>query len=326
MEGVPDAIDTFLGAETFVLGADQRGKYMSIVVVGDDEDFTTERLERFLRVIDFGLSKAPTADIEVVFIEYGVQDSVRESIQVSPMLSKKVRFLRISESEIDASREDPREEEQSFMESVGRNVGIRRSFGCFVLTTTIDTILPSSFFELVARRDFHEGIVYQAKQYDIDIPNSGFYDMLDAMHEKWRFRELNATKHCLKFKRRLLLADSIEKFVENFEDCGIENFIMMSRKMWHAIGGFDEMPDFAEQFQVFLGKMMRMVPGYVRMFIQPIILHNNGGVSRTYPPREADIDKVMEDYACKGETDQISVEEHRDWGLRGLFIEEFTVE
>jgi hypothetical protein len=67
--------------------------------------------------------------------------------------------------------------------------------GEYVLSTTVGTLLPSTFFEIVARKDFNEGVLYQAKQYDIDVPDE-FYHLLEVMHEKWRFRELNALKHC----------------------------------------------------------------------------------------------------------------------------------
>jgi hypothetical protein len=48
---------------------------------------------------------------------------------------------------------------------------------------------------MVAGKDFNEGVLYQVKQYDIDV-SDGFYYLLKVMHEKWRFRELNASKHC----------------------------------------------------------------------------------------------------------------------------------
>jgi hypothetical protein len=44
-------------------------------------------------------------------------------------------------------------------EYIARNIGIQRARGRFVLSTSLDALLPSTFFALVAECDFNEGPV-----------------------------------------------------------------------------------------------------------------------------------------------------------------------
>jgi hypothetical protein len=169
-------------------------------------------------------------------------------------------------------------------------------------------------------------MLYQAKQYDIDVDDAAFYHLLEVMHEKWRFREINATKHCPKFNRRLLVADTVQKFLENYEDCGIENFVLMSRRMWRAIAGFDEGNDYAEMYTVFLAKFMRHIYGAVRMFIQPIILHSNDAVLRDPFSTEANVTKILEDEACYGESeDSVAFLNDQGWGAHTMPLPDDTI-
>jgi hypothetical protein len=321
IEGAPDAIPTFLQRETFVTGVKRiksTSHYLTIVVAGTEEDFTANALARFLRAVDFGLSKAPTADLEIIFVEYNVTHSARDAIEVPKLLEGHVRFISLSGAAIEEiGRRGSFPEPFQFFGTVARNVGIRRALGEYVLCTTVATLLPSTFFELVARQDFNEGVFYQAKQYDIDVDDSAFYHLLDVMHEKWRFREINATKHCRKFRRRLLVADTVAKFMEGYEDCGVENFALMSRRLWRALAAYDESNDYAEMYTTFLAKLMRQIYGGVRMFIQPIALHSNDAVIRDPPPAEQNITKILEDEACFGESeDRIGTGNEQFWGAR----------
>jgi hypothetical protein len=46
--------------------------FLTIVVAGDQQDFTQTTVDLFLQTVDFGLLKAPTADLEMIFMEYNV--------------------------------------------------------------------------------------------------------------------------------------------------------------------------------------------------------------------------------------------------------------
>jgi hypothetical protein len=87
---------------------------------------------------------------------------------------------------------------------------------------------------VVAGKEFDKGVLYQAKQYDID-GSDRFYHLLEAMHEKWRFQKLNASKDYHQIRWRFLVADNVEKFLTNYENYGVENFILMLRYMWRTI-------------------------------------------------------------------------------------------
>jgi hypothetical protein len=75
--------------------------YLSIVVAGTDADFTPLAVGRFLRAVEFGLVKARTADIEIIFVEYNVSRSVRDDIEVPPPLTGRVRFIAVDNEAIE---------------------------------------------------------------------------------------------------------------------------------------------------------------------------------------------------------------------------------
>jgi hypothetical protein len=324
IEGKPNAIDDFLHTETFVIRKKGKpgGPFLSIVVAGDDEDFVPAAFYHFLKAVDFGLAKAPCADIELIFVEYNVTESVHDKITVSPLLKGKVRFFALTDFDVLSVRQHQELPGERYLGSMARNAGIRRALGQYILSTTINTLLPSTFFELIAKRDLSEGILYQAKQYDIEVRDAHLDHLLDVMHEKWRFREVNATKHCLKFNRRFLVSDSIDKFMANYEDCGLENFVLMSKRLWKTIAGFDEGGDYFEMYAVFLSKIMRLVPGYVRQFISPIVLYNTNTTLREFPPADVNTTKVMEDNACDGESEDAVAYQHDNWGAHSCYLQE----
>jgi hypothetical protein len=107
--------------------------------------------------------------------------------------------------------------------------------------------------------------------------------------------------------------------MENYENCGVENFVMMSRRMWRVIAGFDEGNDDAEMYSVFLAKFMRHVYVAVRMFTQPIALHSNDAVMRDPLPSNQNIAKILEDKACYGESEDSKLNE-MFWGAYRVIL------
>jgi hypothetical protein len=58
---------------------------------------------------------------------------------------------------------------------IGKNAGIRRAAGEFILATNIDILLDDSLFECIARKNLDPQRMYRADRYDIDtaIPEGG---------------------------------------------------------------------------------------------------------------------------------------------------------
>jgi hypothetical protein len=119
----------------------------------------------------------------------------------------------------------------------------------------------------------------------------------------------------------LLITDSPAKFIANYEDCGLENFILMSRRLWRAAQGFDEGDDYQEMYAMFLAKMTMMIPGSVRQFLPIVILTNNDHVIRDCPVADQDIPRVMEDIVCNGHHDDPLGWSSDNWGCHHQELE-----
>ena len=61
---------------------------------------------------------------------------------------------------------------------LGKNVGVRRAKGKFILCTNIDIIFPSKFFEFVQRKKLKKDILYRSERLDIKrtIPQKATID------------------------------------------------------------------------------------------------------------------------------------------------------
>jgi hypothetical protein len=77
--------------------------FLTIVVAGDQQDFTQTPVDLFLQAVDFGLSKVPTTDLEMIFVEYSVRWSVREDVEMQSLLHGHDPFISFDEEKINKS-------------------------------------------------------------------------------------------------------------------------------------------------------------------------------------------------------------------------------
>jgi hypothetical protein len=296
--GNPNAIGDFVKQEFAVK---TREPYVSIVVVGrSDADGFEQRAQHFLDSIGNGLTRAPLADIELVFIDYATpagQPPLHEAFKLPVQLKGRVRFVQVP---IEKHRELQKKYNSTvpFFEHIAKNIGIRRARGRFILSTNPDNLFPSNLFELIAAEDFNDGVLYRAGRWYHPSDN-GTAEIWQAMGEPWRLQELGVKMKCSIGDDRFTVNDGVKKFLGQAYPCGAGDFLLASRQLWDTVWGFSEMPSNPHADATLLAKFMKLIPGYARFFIHPVILHQ-GHEKNVRDQAAQDVDAVIAEIACFG--------------------------
>ena len=215
----------------------------------------------------------------------------------------------------------------SFFEYIAKNIGIRRSKGQFILTTNPDNFYSVDFFESIARRELNDGILYRIHRWSLNenssLTKSDIFDVINRPGQLKKRQDVRA--RCpTDISKTVWFADkeSIEK--ESFP-CGAGDFLMMSRDMWFAIGGFDEYPGNMNVDALFLGRMMKFVPGYVRNLMRAPIVHQYHVRQNIFRPLVSEHEKKMSYYACSAMCKEIQKYETDSWGIGDAVFNETII-
>lgn len=305
--------------------------HLSIVITGRADNFSTDftaRTQNFLDTVARSAEKVPLAHFEIVFVDYAQVDGkpMSSELKIPLYLERKIRFITINLG-VHMAIQERINSSMSFHEYIAKNIGIRRSHGRFVLVTNPDILLPTEFFESVAMHQFNKGVIYRADRWDLLQgwnTNHTLEDVLKAMDMPWTLDEIPIKKRChTKEFNRFLAIDSPEMFKKHESFCFPGDFVMMYRKLWEAIGGFTEYPANPSIDYIFVSKMMRMVPGYVRCTLRNPILHQHHIRRSIYRPSLPNHTAVMDEYACTGRGRLLGkYEDWPDWGLRDTRLPE----
>jgi hypothetical protein len=297
--------------------------YFSIVVVGRHDDFSKGfevRAQNFLNTVDQHLEKVPLADVEIVFVDYAtpVRNTtlLHEVLTVGPHLKGKVKFVIVPE----ASHSQLLKRLNgtiSFPEYIAKNIGIRRSRGKFVLTTNPDDLLSIGFFELIAARQFNTALLYRAARWDQrNTTVHAIPELVRGLNEPWVMKEWDVNQRCQVQVPRFSIINSNETLEQKLFPCGAGDFILMSKKMWDAVEGFNEFPANPNVDMLFFGRMMKFVPGFVQIIMYPLILHQRHVKRNIFRPSIENTHEYVAQYVCKGVCEKCGAyAEAIDWGL-----------
>lgn len=140
--------------------------YISTVIVGRNDNYGEnfiERLSLFIRHLDRQLSRNRNL-MEVVLVEYNpIQENapLREVIPKTTNLT--VRIITVpAELHATTGRSAP------VLEWYGKNVGIRRSRGDFILITNPDIIFTDELIKYFSRKVLSTDTLYRTDRYDYD--------------------------------------------------------------------------------------------------------------------------------------------------------------
>jgi hypothetical protein len=291
--------------------------YFSIVVVGRRDNFSTgfeARARNFLTALQLHIKKVPLADAEVVFVDYAGNQSLLHEIFDFPKL--RIRWVIVPEA---AHRRLMRRMNGSisFLEYVAKNIGIRRARGKFVLTTNPDDLLSADFFELIAQRQFNTALLYRAMRWDSrNSTTQTASELVQGLSEPWEMATWDVNQRCRPTGPMFAVIDSMASYDTKIFPCGAGDFILLSKKMWGAVEGFNEFPANANVDMVFLGRMFKFVPGFGQLIMGPLILHQKLVKKNMFLPSVKNQDELIAEYACSGVCSKCGAfAENADWGL-----------
>jgi hypothetical protein len=287
--------------------------YLSVVVaVGD----FLNNPEHFINAVGRGISRYPLADVELIIVDYG-KSRFQDTVSIPSELKGRTRIIDVP---IDGLQKKFNTGLTAF-EYIARNIGIRRARGRFVLSTSLDALLPSTFFALVAERDFNEGIVYRSARWEtragtlvLTTPT----ELWQGIGEPWRIDDFNLKERCPGGGGRFAIS------VDGLEDvCGAADFVLVSRGLWEAVGGFNEVVDDSNGDAILLAKFFKLVPGFAQSFIDPIVVHMRHEKESVKRTRLEQMEAVIKEYACRG-TSKSNGDTHK-WGHVGQRFKEAAV-
>ncbi|OHS99024.1 hypothetical protein TRFO_08576 [Tritrichomonas foetus] len=298
--------------------------FVSIVIVGRHDGFSNgfeERTQHFFTSISQHLKNAPLANFEIVFVDYATpteNKKLSEIFQFDETLKKKIRFINVPvKSHYRLNRE--LNAKVSFYEYIAKNIGIRRAKGKFILTTNPDNLYNSDFFDKIQRKQFNDGILYRTNRFSC---KEGIkYNINELIHilndTPWSLNDqFELASRCPTNLKGTSFEISVSSLQKDAWPCGAGDFLMMSAKMWDAVGGFNEFPGNANVDALLLGKMMKFVPGYIRFMMRAPIVHQYHPRKNIFRPAVRNHEEMMRSYACSCECKILGkFQDNDNWGL-----------
>jgi hypothetical protein len=156
---------------------------------------------------------------------------------------------------------------------IGKNAGIRRARGEFILLTCMDSIMDDSLFEYIARKRLRKDWLYRADLYDVknsipDVGHSEQQEFCQNPENEDTIRE-KLQKYRALWEEDRIHIKNIEIFKENFpwidffDDEGViigkslnndldnknfqanGDFTLMHREAWHRLRGYGEFESYS---------------------------------------------------------------------------------
>ncbi|KAH0792417.1 Methyltransferase FkbM family [Histomonas meleagridis] len=317
-----------------IIGNLKKKVHTSIVVPGRNDGYGIgfeQRIQNFINAIDYAIQMVPLAEVEVIFVDYATPTNnklLSEILTIPKTISDKIRFIIVPPS-IHEMLEQRYQTQYEFLEYVAKNIGTRRSLGKFILTTNADCLFPTEFFELVAAHQFNTAVIYRGNRWDLypytlSSHQMSMNDFIKIMSETWKLSHMRVNQWCRVYNRFAVI-DSCDEYKAKAASCAPGDFQMLSRTMWDAMQGFNEVPANPATDSVFIARMLKLLPGYMRMFVHPLFFHQPHQTSykrRKYFPKEME---SKHDYCCLGNCLSCAPFYDRDdWGLVNYTFREVT--
>lgn len=143
--------------------------YLSVVVTSRNDGHGGDplaRLQAFVNTFDAQCSRFKL-DAELVVVEWNPppeRPRLHELVRRPPSCSFTLRFLEVP-SALHARL--PRAHVLPLFQMIGKNAGIRRARGRFVLSTNIDIIFSNELVEFFATRALRPGVMYRVDRHDV---------------------------------------------------------------------------------------------------------------------------------------------------------------
>lgn len=229
--------------------------YISFVIVGRNDNFNGRYMYRLQNFIDhlvyscekFGL------DAEIIVVEWNPPERsnrLYEELRMPKNLEHvSIRFIEVPNN---IHKKFENSDNIHFFEFIGKNVGIRRANGDFVLITNTDIIFDEELIDFFSKKKLKDRVYYRVNRYNIirDLPpSSKVWEMTRFCKANWshcwspRFGNYPRILRPKDFIR--ILSRTVLKYFDRFSYLKYYggapgDFMLLSKKGWEGIRGFPE--------------------------------------------------------------------------------------
>ena len=282
--------------------------YLTIVTYGETpkDDDEKELMQNWLDYIDFTIGNLNINWVDIIIVDLSKEKDKQLSkiLIVGENLKGKVRFI-----------EYPLSGDSNYKTKFSAwNIGIRRSKSDFILTCSMDDILSQTFFEELTPQLLDKRIIYTVSVW--------IAEKLSNIPKGFTFGTLSGNKYagerCRVSGNGLKLIYQGNQ-IHDLEWCGFLDSIIMSKDLWHVMGGFPEFSaDLMKQNmeQIIKMRFMRMIPGILESTLRAPVLK----IIREFDeenPQLIDSWSITNEYVCHGYSSQMEKYENPNWGFNG---------
>jgi hypothetical protein len=316
--------------------------YISFVVVGRNDNYGGAFLDRinvFVKNL-LTLSERYALPSELVIVEWnpprnnpGLKDAV-----AWPDFAREFCAVRIVEVPYAVHRGFAHAEKMPIFEYIGKNAGVRRASGTFVLVTNPDTLFSSGLIRRMAERDLAAASYYRTARYDVypPVPVDGSVDEQLTYCRRhitmelgyfgcwpWTFERLNP------YARLLSLAAHVKLRIRNRSlsapyDNASGDFFLMHRAEWAVLRGF---PEFRSQTYIdsYLAYMAHSSGYRLRIFKgrDVFLFHQDHSRGERRDRPLTDLDRFYRDSCQMMRQRKPMILNDDSWGLRDVPLPEY---
>jgi hypothetical protein len=252
-------------------GDDEMAPYLSIVTVSRNDDHGGDPQRRTQIFIDSYAWQAEhyKLETELILIDWNPPEGKPGLADILKFPANDYFYARVITVPPEIHKGFRHNKSLPIFQFIGKNAGIRRARGKFVLLTCMDTLLDDRLFEYIARKKLNKDWMYRADLYDVEntIPDTGHPEQQAFCRDPKN--EFIKTEEPLQKFRRLWSNDRIpvkglsrcekifpqHSFIDddgvviaqlkrrtikdlNFYTCG--DFTLMHKDMWNALRGHGE--------------------------------------------------------------------------------------
>jgi hypothetical protein len=309
--------------------------YISFVVVGRNDNYGYKFLERFqffINNLSF-LCKKNNLSAELIVIEWNPPKNEKKlwdalEIPSSPLFT--CRFIEISKSLHETYKNNGN---YPLLEYPGKNIGIRKAKGEFVLITNPDIIFSNEMISFFSKKELERRTLYRASRFDlpIDIP-SGLNDdrLLEFCEKKWNTKwDMRFGRHPRGLKKILYIPRMISRFLFPFMfkkylpykyHGGMPgDFTLLHKRDWEMLGGYPEIGwSTLLDFYILIFSIVKF--GKIKRLPYPIYHQYHDGRI----PRYANFNEYLEDSLKMLMGRKLIKNNKKPWGLKGKNLNEIV--
>ncbi|MTI08925.1 hypothetical protein [Curvivirga aplysinae] len=248
-------------AYTRLLCDAEAGPVLSIVVVSRNDDHVEDMAQRTQAFIDtiLYLSAKIKRYVELIIVEWNPPKE-RASFQQQFNFPKKHQYVNIRIITVPYDIHAKYQEQSPLLlhQMIGKNVGIRRASGKFILATNIDVLLSETLFNYITGPYLKPGCLYRSNRVDIRrevLEEQGVAEILDKAYD--HILEVNyadgGAGSIRNEKNTKTSPDSMGKLPPNlhFRACG--DFHLLHREDWAKLTGYSEVVCYPLHIDALLG-------------------------------------------------------------------------